>query len=105
MIEIATATQLEDALSSPRVLLLKHSGRCGVSTRAFAQLEEFLDESEAPAGFIDVLAHRPLSDRVEAITGVPHASPQVLLLENGHAIWSATHFDIAVASLREAFRS
>jgi bacillithiol system protein YtxJ len=97
---------LSTALAAPRFLLLKHSERCGISTRAFDQFESFLgEEPGTPSGFIDVLTHRALSDRVAEVTGVAHESPQALLLEHGQVIWTASHFKIAVAALREALQS
>lgn len=104
--QIDSDLALDGALAAPRFLLLKHSARCGISTRAFDQFEAFLgEEPETPAGFIDVLAHRALSNRVTEATGVSHASPQALLLEHGRVTWTASHFKIAVDSLREALQS
>ena len=104
--QIDSDLALDNALAAPQFLLLKHSERCGISTRAFDQFETFLgEEPGTPGGFIDVLAHRTLSNRVTEVTGVSHESPQALLLEHGRVIWTASHFKIAVASLREALQS
>ncbi|MHC4939332.1 MAG: bacillithiol system redox-active protein YtxJ [Planctomycetota bacterium] len=105
MIPIDEQAALDAAFAAPRFLLFKHSGRCGISTHALRQVETFVAGTDTPAAVVDVLANRALSDEVAARTGIPHESPQVLLLENGQAIWSASHFEIAVASLREAVES
>jgi len=100
---IDSAAALDAAFSAPSFLLLKHSGRCGVSARAFDAFGKFLAEgSGGPGGFIDVIADPDLSRRVAERTGVAHESPQAILLRDGVAVWSATHFSITGKALAEA---
>lgn len=42
---------------------------------------------------------RPLALAVEAQTGVPHQSPQVICLVGGRAVAQASHFDITAERL------
>lgn len=42
---------------------------------------------------------RPLSLAVEAQTGVPHQSPQVICLVGGRAVAQASHHDITAERL------
>jgi bacillithiol system protein YtxJ len=97
---------LDEAFAAPAFLLLKHSSRCGVSTRAYTQFERFLEEGgEVPGAFIDVVADRRLSQRLAERSGIGHASPQAILLRDGAAVWNASHFDITLKSLSAAIRS
>lgn len=45
---------------------------------------------------------RPLSLAVAALTGVAHASPQVILLAGGKAAWHASHRGVNAAALDAA---
>ena len=103
MQKIDTDSALDEALAAPLFLLLKHSNRCSISTRAFAEWEKLHDaRPDVPTGYIDVVADRPLSLRAAEATGIEHASPQVLLLRDGSVVWHASHFDISERALREA---
>lgn len=88
----ADAAALDRALASPLFLLFKHSSRCGVSATAFAEYEAFAAaRPDVPTAWIDVIAERPWSLRVAAVTGVEHESPQAILVRDGRAAWHASH--------------
>ena len=93
-------------ISSDRpVLLFKHSTRCPIST--FAQREyykhlESADHERVHYTFLDLTAHRDVSNAIAARTGVEHQSPQAILLVDGKAVWSETHTAITAASLDSA---
>jgi bacillithiol system protein YtxJ len=86
---------IDAALRAERFLLFKHSNRCSISARAFREYEAFVAaHPETPAGWIDVVAHRPLSLRVAECTGVAHQSPQALWIRDGAVSWRASHTSI-----------
>jgi len=94
---------LDEAFGAPAFLLLKHSHRCGISRKAFAEFEEFLKGGGGVRGaFIDVVGDRDLSLETARRTGIAHESPQAILLRGGNASWHANHFDITCAALRAA---
>lgn len=93
---------LDEALRAPLFLLFKHSTICGVSTKAWREYEVFLETSDVETGFINVIDDRPLSQRAAELTGVPHKSPQVLLLKDGEVVWHTSHFKITDAALHDA---
>lgn len=100
---IADADALEARLAAPRFLLFKHSPVCPISARAFAEYEAFLaTDPDVDTAYLDVIAQRDLSRRVAEVTGVPHESPQAILLESGRAVWNASHLAITRASLAAA---
>ena len=83
--------------------LYKHSYRCGISLTAREEVEAFaISRPDVPIYQLDVLAQRPLSQALAALLHVPHASPQVILLRDRVAVWSASHSRITVPALTAA---
>ncbi|MDX9750254.1 MAG: bacillithiol system redox-active protein YtxJ [Flavobacteriales bacterium] len=79
-----------DRLSAERpVLVFKHSTQCSISAGALDRLEA--GAIGHPAYFLDLLAHRAVSDAVEARYGVRHESPQVLVVRAGKCVYHASH--------------
>ena len=96
---------LQDSHARP-VLLFKHSSACSTSARAWNHFKKFA-EAESSADYWRVLAieQRPLSRELAVRTGVAHASPQVLLLQNAKVVWHASHGRITVRALHENFQT
>jgi bacillithiol system protein YtxJ len=66
------------------------------------EVESFLRERPALAAFVvHVRSERPLSQEIAARSGVPHESPQAIVLRNGTHVWSASHRDITVEALAQ----
>lgn len=90
----------KDSFQHP-VLIFKHSTRCSVSHVAKSRLER----AETPAGidfyFLDLLAHRALSNEVAATFSVYHESPQVLLIRRGECIYDESHSSIDMTDILE----
>jgi bacillithiol system protein YtxJ len=104
-VQIETTEAAESALGSASFLLFKHSHRCGVSARAFAQYEQFLAAHEIDTGWINVVDDREISLWVAEHSGIEHKSPQALLIRDGEVIWHASHFKITSESLATAIRA
>ncbi|HEY9500904.1 MAG TPA: bacillithiol system redox-active protein YtxJ [Pyrinomonadaceae bacterium] len=83
------------------ILVFKHSSACGVSARAYRELEKL----EGQVNLLEVQAVPDLSRELESLTGVRHETPQVILLRDGKAVWNASHFDVNVASVSKALES
>ncbi|WP_294234557.1 monothiol bacilliredoxin BrxC family protein, partial [uncultured Chryseobacterium sp.] len=49
--------------------------------------------------YLDLLAYRPLSNRIADDLGVTHQSPQLIVIENGKAVNNASHQNISVDQL------
>jgi hypothetical protein len=52
-----------------------------------------------PVYLVDVAQQQDLSRRIAEQTGVRHQSPQVLVLRQGEAVWSASHRAITAAAV------
>lgn len=101
--QIDTPEALDAAFAAPRFLLYKHSPRCAVSAMVVESWREALGaHPDVPGGLLDVVAHRDLAAAVAERTGVPHASPQILLLAAGRVAWTASHAAITRAALERA---
>lgn len=84
-------------------VIFKHSTRCSISSAAKYRLEEQWDfpvESIRPY-FLDLLAHRSVSNKIAERFSVYHESPQLLLIKNGECICDASHLDINVEELKD----
>ncbi|CAN5286628.1 bacillithiol system redox-active protein YtxJ [soil metagenome] len=80
------------------VLIFKHSTRCSVSRFALKDLENKWTGSDSEkiiCFFLDLLAHREISNEIEARFDVRHQSPQILIIKNGKCIFSESHSDIS----------
>ncbi len=92
------------ALSKQKpVGIFKHSTRCSISSMAKMRLEDAWDfkPNEIDIYYLDLLAFRPISNKVAEVFEVHHQSPQLLLIRNGECTYEATHLDISVSELHE----
>lgn len=97
---LVTSRQLDAVLRAPLALVYKHSTRCPISSMAYREVEQLLEERpDAPVWIVDVIVQRALSREVAERTGVDHASPQVLLLADGEVVYDASHFDVRAGDL------
>ena len=111
MSHVTALSDIEDleaaiAESSERpVLLFKHSRTCGVSCEALDELHAHVEKAEPQAVYklITVQSHRGLSDATAQRLGVRHETPQAILLRDGRAVWTASHFRITKRQLDQVF--
>lgn len=92
-------------LLSCRRKTCKHSTTCPISARAFKQYQLFLENiaDEEIAGFVvKVRETRDVSNQIEAVTGVKHESPQIILLMDKEVFWhTAENINNAVHNLTD----
>ncbi len=77
-------------------LIFKHSTRCSISSMAKNRLERNEPVSSVDFYFLDLIAHRNLSNKVADIFNVEHESPQVLLIKNGKCVYDESHSGISM---------
>jgi bacillithiol system protein YtxJ len=93
----------EQSSNGLAVLLFKHSTRCSISSMALSRLEsKWKDDEKIPTYYLDLLNHRDISNEIESMYSVEHASPQVLLIKNGKCVYHASHSAINAAEILEA---
>jgi bacillithiol system protein YtxJ len=83
------------------VLIFKHSTRCGISRMVLKQFEkEFGSDIEVTPYFLDLLAHRDVSNAIAEKFNVRHQSPQLVLIKDGHSVYNTSHSDINAGTLK-----
>jgi bacillithiol system protein YtxJ len=90
------------------VLLFKHSTSCSISRTVLDRLERNWKDEDAPAAkpyFLDLLAHRDISNKIADEFAVQHESPQALVIKNGKVVYHNSHFGIDYKTLKEKLRN
>ena len=100
--------QIQEESKTKSILIFKHSSRCSISQLALDRLERKwkADETEhIKPYFLDLISFRETSETIAREFEVPHESPQVLIIENGEAIYDRSHFDIDYHKILQASRN
>ncbi|MCB0819408.1 MAG: bacillithiol system redox-active protein YtxJ [Bacteroidetes bacterium] len=79
------------------VAIFKHSTRCSISSMALNRLEKA--DSQMPVYFLDLLAHRDISDEIANHYQVEHESPQLLIIKDKKVVSNHTHHMIHASLL------
>ncbi|WP_347052002.1 bacillithiol system redox-active protein YtxJ [Flavobacterium olei] len=102
--ELTDVLQLAEiqAISAEKpVVIFKHSTRCSISRMALKQFEREYDLTDVvDAYFLDLIAHRDVSNEIASRFGVYHESPQLILIKNGKAVYNASHSEIDAHALK-----
>ncbi len=79
-----------------KVLIFKHSTRCFISKTVLKSFERQMEKSDKEQSyyFLDLIAHRDISNEIESRFDITHQSPQLIALENGKAFYNASHQSI-----------
>ena len=100
---LTTATELDEALRLPLVVLFKHSTACAISSIAMREMWRLATErTDLDVRLIDVRADRPLSNAVAELLGIRHESPQVIVLRHGEPVWHGSHYRVTVEQVERA---
>ena len=90
--------------SRPQVIF-KHSTRCNISSVVLNRLKGAKENTAFDIYYLDLLAHRSLSNKIAAIFNEHHESPQVLLIKNGECVYAESHMGITIGELAEQVNS
>ncbi|MBL7706050.1 MAG: bacillithiol system redox-active protein YtxJ [Taibaiella sp.] len=93
--EIATASQTRAQI------IFKHSTQCNISADALAEMNRF----EGEAWYLDLLAHRDISNQIAEQFQIRHQSPQVLIIKNNEVVYHESHWRIKAELVQEAAAS
>jgi len=78
----------------PRSIIFK-AGTSDKTVDAWMVAQQALEpRTDVAVGFIRLPEDRPASDRVSTLSGVGHRSPQVILFQNGRALFHLDEFEI-----------
>jgi bacillithiol system protein YtxJ len=87
-------------------IIFKHSTRCSISMMAKKRVD--MDLSDLPTTvkpyFLDLIAHRGISNQISEAFQVHHESPQLLLIKDGECILDQSHGDISIEDTLELIK-
>jgi bacillithiol system protein YtxJ len=87
--------------AKPQVIF-KHSTRCSISSVAYQRLQKAQQPEGIDFYYLDLLAHRPLSNRIADVFRVHHESPQVLVIRDGKCVYDESHLAISMMDIVES---
>jgi len=93
---LETEDELQEILkrsSEKSQAIYKHSTRCSVSRMVKKNLEIDwnISDEKMDVYFLDLLAHRDVSNKIARLLQVQHESPQLIVIKDGKAIYHASH--------------
>ncbi len=92
---------ISESQNRPQVIF-KHSTRCSTSAVALQRLQKMDQPADIDFYFLDLLAHRSISNRIAEIFKVHHESPQVLVIKDGTCIYDESHLGISMPEIVES---
>lgn len=101
---LETGAQLDELTEQSKTkpcVIFKHSTRCSISAMAKARIDKGEARETVNFYYLDLIAHRAVSDRIAELFHVRHESPQVLLIKNGECIYEESHNGIRYDELME----
>ena len=107
---LSALAELDQTLAESHVrpvLLFKHSYTCGASAEALDELRAHLEDRVGAVHYrmVTVQTHRDVSNAIAARLGVRHETPQAILVRNGRAVWTASHFRVNAAEIQKALEA
>jgi bacillithiol system protein YtxJ len=103
--ELHSLEDLEKALQEETEELkvfFKHSTRCSISTMALRDFQQSWNKemSGFRLYFLDLLAHRDVSNALADKTDITHQSPQVIVLKGNEVVYTASHEQISAPKIQ-----
>ncbi|PIB34068.1 general stress protein [Reichenbachiella sp. 5M10] len=98
---LSSTDQLSELIAASHthpVMIMKHSTRCSISSMALNRIERAWNEEEATPltpYYLDLIAHRDVSNAIAEQLGVMHQSPQIIVISQGKAVYDNSHMGIS----------
>ncbi len=103
--DLTSIDQLSDLIQSgEKALIFKHSTRCAISSMALNQLENTWSGSQENIYFLDLLAHRDVSNQIAEVLNVVHQSPQAIVFQGGEVLYYDSHSNISTRAIEKALK-
>lgn len=101
--EVNQLNKIEEESNQNPALIFKHSTRCGISRMALNRFEKNfdVDTDKIDIYFLDLLAHRDISNEIANRFKIYHESPQMIVIKEGKAIYHASHSQIDANDLKQ----
>ncbi|WP_126650833.1 bacillithiol system redox-active protein YtxJ [Chryseobacterium aureum] len=84
-----------------KIAIFKHSTSCFISRTVLKNFEKEVENSdqEVDVYYLDLLAYRPISNKIAADFEIRHESPQLIVIKNGKPVNNASHQDISLSQI------
>lgn len=94
--------ELLEASNDAPQLVFKHSTRCSISAMVLNRFESstLFQNKLLTCWFLDLIAHRELSNLIAAQTNIQHESPQCIVISKGTVIYAESHGAIAANTIQ-----
>ena len=98
---IADVDAIETESFNKPVAVFKHSTTCGISRMVWNlfQKQYNIPNDKMDLYYLDLLAHRSISNEIAEWFGVTHQSPQIIVIKDGKAIYNDSHESIDATKL------
>ncbi|WP_294272118.1 bacillithiol system redox-active protein YtxJ [uncultured Chryseobacterium sp.] len=101
---IESEQELAEAIersSHKKIAIFKHSTSCFISKTVLRNFEKEVAETapDAELYYLDLLAYRPISNKIAEDFDITHQSPQLIVIEHGKALNNASHQSISISQL------
>jgi bacillithiol system protein YtxJ len=98
--EVQLKEIIQKSSEKPQVIF-KHSTRCSVSSVALNRLQKAGFPLQIDFYYLDLIAHRNISNKITELFKVQHESPQVLLIKEGKCVYDESHLGISMDEIEE----
>jgi len=98
--QLEQISDIQDLSSTRPQIIYKHSTTCPVNHAAKERIDGWLvgiteeDLTKFDLYYLDLLSYREVSNAIAHQWDVKHESPQILIIQNGKCVYSASHYDI-----------
>jgi bacillithiol system protein YtxJ len=80
-------------------VIFKYSSCCHFSEIVFQRLQKNCCRGDIDFHFLDLTNYNHISEKVSEIFGVPHQSPQILVINEGQCVFHESHPEISLAGI------
>jgi len=100
--ELSQLDAVEQLSKEKLVVIFKHSVTCGISNMVWHQFQNEIDfdNTHIEMLYLDLLAHRDVSNEISKRFQVLHQSPQILVIRNGEVLHHASHSAIRISNIK-----
>jgi bacillithiol system protein YtxJ len=100
---VSQLDEIEKNSKTKTQVIFKHSTTCGISRMVLNMFTESyaVPENQVDLYYIDLHAHRDVSNETGIKFQVMHQSPQLLIIKNGATVFHASHGAISEVSLEK----
>ncbi len=104
LVSQAQLGEIRQLSTTTPVIIFKHSTTCSISAMALQRLQRRASDIQGTGArvyYLDLKAHRDVSNAIESEFDVVHESPQVLIIDHGKAVYHRSHGAIDPSEIKD----